>query len=60
MSRRERLCGGGRHPDGVVHVRRVDYAKNEPEIILTKSEMQVTFRRLVGEFCPESKTVRLI
>ena len=46
--------------DGVVHTGRVDYAKGEPENMLTDSELEAKFRRLVGELLPESQTVRLI
>jgi len=35
--------------DGVVHTGRVDYAKGEPENMLTDSEFEAKFRRLVGD-----------
>jgi len=43
-----------------VHTGQVDYAKGEPENMLTDSELEAKFRRLVGELLPESQTVRLI
>ncbi len=46
--------------DGITHIGQVDYAKGEPENMLTDSEFEAKFRRLVGELLPESQIVRLI
>ncbi|MGQ9583863.1 MAG: MmgE/PrpD family protein [Anaerolineae bacterium] len=39
---------------------RVDYAKGEPENMLTDAEFEAKFRRLVGDLLPELRIVRIL
>lgn len=46
--------------DGREYTGRVDYAKGEPENMLTDTEFEQKFRRLVGDLLPEAKLAALI
>jgi 2-methylcitrate dehydratase PrpD len=41
--------------DGTVHEGRVEYAKGEPENMLSDAEFETKFRRLVGSLLPEAR-----
>jgi 2-methylcitrate dehydratase PrpD len=46
--------------DGAEYIGRVDYAKGEPENMLTDAEFEAKFRRLVGDLLPDEQIETLI
>ena len=46
--------------DGTQHEGRVEYAKGEPENMLTDAEFESKFRRLVGDLLPEEQTDQIL
>lgn len=49
-----------RTKDGKEYTGRVDYAKGEPENMLTDEEFEAKFRRLVGDLLPPSRVDRIL
>ena len=46
--------------DGVIHRGRVEYAKGEPENMLTDAEFEAKFRALVGDLLPNDQIAALL